>query len=137
MPPPPWQHSVRRIISVPITGRVPRNRPASPIMKLKPAAILCVSLAALFVSCTHLGQRGKAAAPDSVFPRLTLYPAQQPVPRPVIDSLPRRISALPQGRSVTIRRLVERLGLSAYRDNVSVNHRWGIYFMYLDSSHIL
>ncbi|RYD28356.1 MAG: hypothetical protein EOP86_23215 [Verrucomicrobiaceae bacterium] len=54
-------------------------------MKLKPAPMLCVSLAALCASCVHSGQ---------------------PVPQAVIDLPPRRICALPQGRSITLGRLL-------------------------------
>ena len=102
---------------------------------MKTISILCLVLGVLCNSCSHRNR--KAAGVQSVFPHCTVFPAQQPIPRRLIDTLPERIAALPVGRSISISRLVDCLGLSHYRNNVSANFRWGTFFMYLDSDHIL
>lgn len=102
---------------------------------MKMISMLCLVLGVLCSSCSHLGD--KTVARQSVFPSFTIFPSQQPIPRSMIETLPQRIAALPEGRSLSIGRLVEQLGLSAYRNNVSANLRWNTFFMYLDSDHIL
>ena len=100
------------------------------------ALLAGVMVLAPLCSCMHTSVP-EVSARTTVFPGHTVFPSQQNIPRNVIEDLPRRISALPEGRSLSITQLVERLGLSAYRSNVSANLRWNTYFMYLDSSHIL
>ncbi len=99
-------------------------------------AILAVAAIVSLGSCSHTSAP-EVNARTTVFPGHTLFPSQENIPSNVIEDLPRRISALPEGRSLSISRLVKRLGLSAYRSNVSANLRWNTYFMYLDASHIL
>ncbi len=98
--------------------------------------ILCSVLGVLCSSCSHLTSP-RVAAPESVFPNFTIFPSEQSIPSLLIEVLPQRIAALPEGRSLSISRLVERLGLSAYRSNVSANLRANTFFMYLDTDHIL
>lgn len=96
------------------------------------AAAVLVSLC----SCVHT-PTPEGSPRTTVFPGHTLFPSQESIPHRVIEDLPRRISALPEGRSLSISQTVKRLGLSAYRGNVSANLRWNTYFMYLDANNIL
>ena len=99
-------------------------------------AVLAVAVLVSLCSCVHTSAP-EVSARTTVFPGHTLFPSQKNIPRNVIEGLPRRISALPEGHSLSISQLVKRLGLSAYRSNVSSNLRWNTYFMYLDANHIL
>ena len=99
-------------------------------------AILVIAAVLSLGSCAHTSEP-KVHARTTVFPSFTIFPDQQNIPPKIIENLPGRISALPEGRSLSINQLVKRLGLSEYRNNVSANLRWNTYFMYLDSDHIL
>jgi hypothetical protein len=73
----------------------------------------------------------------SVFPSFTSYGSTKIVPPSQVAALPKRIAALSTGHSESIQDLVQLLGLSAFRTNVSINMRWNHHFMYLDDDHIL
>lgn len=103
---------------------------------MKITALLCFLPLLVCLSCA--GHRHTVVhQPGTVFPSFTAYPAQKNLPAATIASLPRRIKALLGGKPLSIRQVVKRLGLSRYRDNVSLNLRWSTYFMYLDAEHIL
>ena len=97
---------------------------------------LPLAVGIVFSGCSLLTQPQQQRN-ASVFPSHTIFPTQQTIPRHLIDDLPQRIAALPVGRPLSITRLVELLGLTAYRHNVSANLRWNTLFMYLDRDHIL
>lgn len=73
----------------------------------------------------------------SVFPSFTSYGSTRIVPSSQVAALPKKIAALSTGHSESIQDLVQLLGLSAFRRNVSINMRWNHHFMYLDEDHIL
>jgi hypothetical protein len=100
------------------------------------SALVAVAVQVALCACSHT-TTPEVGASTTVFPGHTLFPSQENIPRSVIDDLPRRISTLPTGRSLSISHLVSRLGLSKYRSNVSANLRWNTYFMHLDADHIL
>lgn len=101
---------------------------------LHPSAFVAAAVLVSLSSCVHTPTQ---EARTTVFPKFTLFPSQEDMAPKIIEDLPRRISALPEGRSLSISQIVNQLGLSAYRSNVSANLRWNTYFMYLDANNIL
>lgn len=80
---------------------------------------------------------GAPRSSPSVFPGHTSYGSTKIVPPSQVAALPKMIAALSTGHSESIEDLVQLLGLSAYRTNVSINMRWNHHFMYLDEDHML
>lgn len=73
----------------------------------------------------------------TVFPSFTIFPVEEKVSRSIVDRLPSRITQLPQGSTMTMLQVIDALGLTAHRNNVSGNLRWNTFFFYLDSDNIL
>jgi|GEM_PF-6709935 len=92
---------------------------------------------ALMTSCAGLKKTQPAFRQTTVFPSHTVYPSTKALPKATITDLPRRIRAIPAGKPMTLQKLVNALGLSRYKNNVSANFRIGTYFMHLDDNHIL
>ena len=95
---------------------------------------LAVVLSSLLGSCIHTSTYELDTHPHFLNPS----PNHENLPREVVEDLPSRITALAEGRSLSIDQLVQRLGLSAYRSNVSADLiQQNTCLMYLDTNHFM